>query len=478
MKVTFIGHASIFIETHGITILSDPWWKGPCFGAQWWLYPEPFIEVLHKQKIDYIYISHGHHDHFHPSTLNSLSRDSTVLIARGLDLRDHIEKMGFSVIEVKPDEVFQLKSNVLARIRETKNGDTLMTVFDGEEVCANLNDAVHALDRFERANIISWLKHQHPIIDYLFCGYGTASHFPNCYEVPGMDKEKTAAKRQSYFNHIWADIAQEINPRYAFPFAADFVFLEKELFWANQPVHNFERPTDVFCHTHQHSPLKTQTQAIDIAPGFTINRGKVEKDIRFRPVKDEEVLGYYKNSEKKINNLAMVKPISVHEVTKLFRQNLEENLFYFKSFPRNYRFLIRFRNSTEAIEIAKTKETIRVENISLATSNQNQYDLIYTTRLAYLKKSISSHYGNEILFVGSGGIFHYPDPKKISMQFHLELRMMLVAATASRKARRISYTPLQKLFNVLKNHAKKILGKTSADLYNLEDWVVMSTRTK
>ena len=41
MQITFIGHASILIETKGLRIISDPWWLGSCFGAQWWIYPPP-----------------------------------------------------------------------------------------------------------------------------------------------------------------------------------------------------------------------------------------------------------------------------------------------------------------------------------------------------------------------------------------------------------------------------------------------------
>src|SRR5262245_30054813 len=78
----FFGHASLLIETHGLRILSDPWWKGPCLGAQWWLYPEPCVDPVQAGPIDYIYISHGHHDHFHPATLRTLPRTSRVLVSK------------------------------------------------------------------------------------------------------------------------------------------------------------------------------------------------------------------------------------------------------------------------------------------------------------------------------------------------------------------------------------------------------------
>ncbi len=71
MRTTLVGHASLLVEAGAVRILSDPWWKGPCFGAQWWPYPAPFLEAVNARPIDYIYVSHGHHDHFHPPTLRT-----------------------------------------------------------------------------------------------------------------------------------------------------------------------------------------------------------------------------------------------------------------------------------------------------------------------------------------------------------------------------------------------------------------------
>ena len=52
MKITFVGNAGILVEAGGVLVLSDPWWRGPCFGAQWWGYPLPYVEALESRKID------------------------------------------------------------------------------------------------------------------------------------------------------------------------------------------------------------------------------------------------------------------------------------------------------------------------------------------------------------------------------------------------------------------------------------------
>src|ERR1700730_16464716 len=137
MKITFIAHASLLVETQGLSILSDPWWKGPCFGTQWWVYPRPPLAPLEARPPDYIYISHGHHDHFHPSTLRALPRTAKVLVAKGFDIAPSIRKMGFEVLEVAEQQEFELGRGVRIRIMPTCGGDSLMAVSDGEEICVN-----------------------------------------------------------------------------------------------------------------------------------------------------------------------------------------------------------------------------------------------------------------------------------------------------------------------------------------------------
>ena len=52
MKIDFIGHAAILVETKGLRILADPWWQGPCFGNQWWIYPRPSLSCLEHRPVD------------------------------------------------------------------------------------------------------------------------------------------------------------------------------------------------------------------------------------------------------------------------------------------------------------------------------------------------------------------------------------------------------------------------------------------
>jgi len=133
-------------------------------------------------------------------------------------------------------------------------------------VCVNLNDAAAfgTLDHPRPVHrptqgVVS--DHRLPVLRY-----GVASHFPNCYVIPGKDREATAAKRQAYFNRQWVRIVSGLSPRMAFPFAAGRRAARSRLIWANEPTSNAERPTDIF---RAQYPSST-TVVADIAPGFAL----------------------------------------------------------------------------------------------------------------------------------------------------------------------------------------------------------------
>lgn len=97
------------------------------------------------------------------------------------------------------------------------------------------------------------------------------------------------------------------------------------------------------------------------------------------------------------------------------------------------------------------------------------YDLIYTTRLPYLHWSLTTEYGHEILFVGSGGIFDYPDQERMSRNLHRELMVMMRRQDTARPPR-----PDQSGVSAkLKGAVKKLLGMQSDDLYDLGRWTVV-----
>src|SRR4029450_537919 len=268
--------------------------------------------------MDDISISHGHHDHFHPPTLKRFL-GAKVLVGAGSELSNAIRDLGFEVIETEGSTEIDLRNGVRGRIVATYADDTFLAISDGEESCINLNDAIHAAPESIQRKFCRLIRQLYGRPSYVFCGYGTASHFPNSYVIPGKDQRRTAAMRQAYFNRSWARIIHELQPRFGFPFAADVAFLESGLSWSNEPVHNAERPTEVF---HRQFGRRKGIQVIDIAPGFVIEQGKVIQANTRQRLSPEEVQGAYRDLIERVNRVAPVDRRTVAELRDLLEQNI------------------------------------------------------------------------------------------------------------------------------------------------------------
>jgi L-ascorbate metabolism protein UlaG (beta-lactamase superfamily) len=83
MRVTWIGHASVLVQTPALTILTDPVWSetaGPLgFGPQ--RVARPGIALADLPKIDLVLLSHDHYDHLDLATLKTLwARDRPMIV--------------------------------------------------------------------------------------------------------------------------------------------------------------------------------------------------------------------------------------------------------------------------------------------------------------------------------------------------------------------------------------------------------------
>ncbi|MSW98127.1 MAG: (2Fe-2S)-binding protein, partial [Actinobacteria bacterium] len=111
MRVTGLGHAGLFIETRGGSVLCDPW-VHPAFFGSW--FPFPDNRGLDWQKFgtaDYLYVSHRHRDHFDPKLLTQVvPTDITVLLPEYPtdDLESDLRALGYNnILYTKAGEVIE-----------------------------------------------------------------------------------------------------------------------------------------------------------------------------------------------------------------------------------------------------------------------------------------------------------------------------------------------------------------------------------
>ena len=76
MKITYTGHAGLFIETRDCKILCDPWLhSNPAFFKSWYVYPPNEESVdwkMIEDEVTHLFVSHVHRDHFDEVYLEKL----------------------------------------------------------------------------------------------------------------------------------------------------------------------------------------------------------------------------------------------------------------------------------------------------------------------------------------------------------------------------------------------------------------------
>ena len=99
MRVTFLGHVGMFVETEGGSVLCDPWFNPAYFGS-WFPFPRnDTLDVSRFVAPDYLYISHLHHDHYDPEWLRThVDKRTKVLLPafRLTHLEDELRGLGFT----------------------------------------------------------------------------------------------------------------------------------------------------------------------------------------------------------------------------------------------------------------------------------------------------------------------------------------------------------------------------------------------
>ena len=235
MKVEYISHASLLIDTGDVRIVTDPWFAGPAYSQQWYVFPRP-VNAQAAETADVIAISHGHEDHFHARTLRGLvNKSARVFYPFGWfgGANEFIQTLGFSnVTEAVSWRKYRLTNNT--SLTYVANGhDNIIIVESGEEVLVNVNDALHSEPETTIDFFIDELRTRWPRIDALFCGFGGASYFPNMLHVDGKDDRAVGIVREQLFAHNFCRVVNGLKPRVAVPFAADFALLAPAERWIN-----------------------------------------------------------------------------------------------------------------------------------------------------------------------------------------------------------------------------------------------------
>ena len=192
MKITYPGHANLFVQGNGVNFLCDPWLEGRQYinNASVWLYPPVRLKMADLPKLDFIYISHEHDDHFSVDTLKELPQDLPIYILKFREqnrvLHDRLLQLGKTNLNMlEPWETREINDNTKITIFPSDHGwvDSSCCIEHDGATLYHGND--NNIGEETQKKIAAKFK-----IDIAFLPYAGFSTFPAGYRFPDDVKKR------------------------------------------------------------------------------------------------------------------------------------------------------------------------------------------------------------------------------------------------------------------------------------------------
>lgn len=243
MRLTFIGHAGVLLETEHGSILCDPWFN-PAFFASWLPFPSnEGVDLDALGNADYLYVSHLHHDHFDPQFLRDHMRKDAVVLLPDYPM-SHLEQelaaLGFHRFvrtkNCEPVDLGGLRIMILALVAPTDGpiGDSGLAVDDGRTKIFNQNDS-RPVDLGPLAAFGPFDGH--------FLQFSGAIWYPMVYDFPERMKQNLGRRKRQNGMARARRYVEQVGASYVFPNAGPPCFLDPALFSLNDVDND---PTNIF----------------------------------------------------------------------------------------------------------------------------------------------------------------------------------------------------------------------------------------
>lgn len=138
-----IGNATLICHDQRPVLVTDPWITGPAYFGSWSLPhdlpPQVLDDIKHSQ---YVWVSHGHPDHFSPRSLDLL-QDKQILLADhvGGRIYDGLRERGFNVTILRDRQWYPISDRIRILSIADYNQDSILLVDIGGRLIINFNDA-------------------------------------------------------------------------------------------------------------------------------------------------------------------------------------------------------------------------------------------------------------------------------------------------------------------------------------------------
>jgi Beta-lactamase superfamily domain len=405
MKVEYICHACLLIDTGDTRIVTDPWLNGSAYADQWFVFPKP-VDTDRARQADVILLSHGHEDHMHGPTLESLPKSARIFFPYNWwGNRPYLEYLGFKRIqEAVTGKRYKLGPDTFVTY-VANNLDSIMVVESGGRVLVDVNDALHAHHPRVIELFTEQIRRRWPRVDMVFCGFGGASYFPNTIHVEGKNDEAVGRLREQFFIHNFCRIVAALKPRVAVPFAADFALLEPNNEWMNRIRFPRTKIADYF--REQFGAESPETVIHAMFPGDALDGETLQPNSVYRAELHDGDLHHliarqYPQEIEAAGNPATISEESAAKLADEIRQNVGLRSKLFRSdLLANLRFAIR---ATDVAENAFYHVRFADGAAQVERSAEPKADelLVIGVSSRILRYSFSSTWGGDAITIGYG----------------------------------------------------------------------------
>lgn len=245
MKITYLGHAGLFIETAKGSILCDPWFN-PAFLGSWFPFPRnDGVDTRLIEKPDFLYISHEHRDHLDRRFLiDRIDKSVKVLLPDYpiQTLERELRDIGFtSFVRTTNGEAQDVGNGLRVAIvaliapSDGPEGDSGLVVDDGNVRLFNQNDS--------RPSDMEALQKLGPF-DAHFLQFSGAIWYPMVYRLGRNIKAELGRRKRLNQQKRALDFVKQVDARFVFPSAGPPCFLDDDLYQLNDFAHD---PSNIFC---------------------------------------------------------------------------------------------------------------------------------------------------------------------------------------------------------------------------------------
>ena len=375
INIEFVNHASVLVNNNEVGILSDPWYSGSIFNKGWKLIYENkkvyIKEVL--LRVNYIYISHEHPDHFNVHFFNDdefkdiiLNNKIKILFQETRDKRvkNFLINKGYEVIECSDNKLIKLNKNLSIKINKHDFYDSSILVKLNDSNILNINDSP-----LREKDVLKRFAKKIGPIDILLTQFSYAA-----WKGGKNENKFRKLNANEKINNILLQ-ANIIKPKYIIPFASYIFFSNYMNFYMNDEIN---------------SPKKVYDELVNNKHRAIIMRPQESQNI-LTLKQDQYSIDFWENKFKdlKLNKL------DIYD-TKISLDNLNNEFLNYKKkfFKKNSYFFILILSKFKFLNL------FQKINIFLIDHNQNyEFNIFSGLKIINTTNSHIKMHSESLLFI-------------------------------------------------------------------------------